>query len=154
AWAYRPGVTECLLTGTVTCPEGKFPITASLKGVEGVAGSEGGSATRQWMIERPRVSGFIDESRATRTPYGWLVPVLELHGTLFGALYVKESAIGGTSSHVYTYLAFVAEPGDLRWIEVARDPLLQLAFAAPTAIAHPDEYKNYTEQHFLKLRAP
>jgi hypothetical protein len=152
AWAYKPGMTEALVTGTVTCPEGKFPISVSLKGLEGVSSAEGGGG-RQWMIERPRVGGFIDESRTTRTPYGWLVLALEETGTRIGKIYVDRTLRGGPGSHVYTYHAFIAEKGNPQgWDEVARDPFWQLGFAAPTAITFPNDYKDYTEKHLFKLR--
>jgi hypothetical protein len=149
AWAYKPGMTECILTGTVKCAEGTFPVTVSLKGFEGVAGAESGGG-RQWMIERPQVSGFIDEPRASRTPYGWLVSALEESGSIYGKLYVGQTLFG-PSSHAYTYRAFVAEKGDLHWIEVVRDPLMQLAFAGPAAVALPNDYQSYIENHFYKL---
>jgi hypothetical protein len=148
-WTYRPGVTECLLTGAVKCPEGTFPITVILKGVEGVSGAEGGG--RQWMLERAQPSGFIEQGRATRTPYGWLVLVLERSGTNFGKLFVSNAGFGG-GSHYFAYRGFIAEggaPGE--WIDVARTPLLQLALAAPSAIAGPTDYADYVEKHLFGL---
>jgi hypothetical protein len=102
------------------------------------------------MIERPQVGGFIDETRAARTPYGWLLQLLEESGSSFGKFYIGQ-VLAGPSTHAYTYRAFVAEKGDARWVEVARDPLMRLAFAAPMAIAFPNDYQNYIDNHFFKL---
>jgi hypothetical protein len=41
-WSYKPGMVDCLLHGTVKCPEGTFPVLIPLKGMEGVTGAEGG----------------------------------------------------------------------------------------------------------------
>ncbi len=92
-WAYRPGMTEMLADRNRYVPGGKFPISMSLKGVEAAAGSEGGGG-RQWVIGPARMTGYIEESKITRTPYGWLVYLLERNGADFGAIYVKTTVWG------------------------------------------------------------
>jgi hypothetical protein len=152
SWAYKPGSIECTVTGSVTCPEGTFPVVVPLKAVEGVKGPEGGDR-RQWMIDRPRGGAFIDQSRVTRTPYGWLVVALEDGGNKFGREFVGHAA-GGPVTHAYAYRAFVAEGGDTRgWAEVARDPqqILQFLFAAPARAAGDAGYAEYMDKHFYKL---
>jgi hypothetical protein len=163
-WAYKPGTIDCVLQGTVKCPEGTFPIVLPLKGVDGVTGTEGGGGGRQWTILRPGGGGFIDQSRATRTDYGWLVLYLELTGASFGKSFVGHLAVGPTS-HSYVYRAFVAPGGDFAgWtgVAVGRDAtgapnhLLtlasHLAFAVPARAWLGDAgYIEYMDKQFFKL---
>jgi hypothetical protein len=150
-WSYKPGTVECVLQGTVKCPEGTFPIVVPLKGVEGVVTAEGGSVGRQWMITRPPASGFIDQARATRTAYGWLLMFFEIDGGGFGKGYVSHLA-GGPSAHTYAYRAFVVPGGDRAgWSAVAADQLAHLAFAVPARAAFGDAgYAEYMDKHFYK----
>jgi hypothetical protein len=160
-WSYKSGTVECLLTGTLKCPEGAFPVSLVLRGTEGVSGAEGGG--RQWTIDRPR-GGFIDESRAARTPYGWMVHLLEASGGSYGREYLGHT-MAGPGSHYYAYRAYVAQPGEpvrlgesarerpvpAGWAEVARSPLLQLAFAAPAHLAGDAGYADYRANRFFAL---
>lgn len=149
-WAHRPGVVECVVTGTAKCPEGSFPVMISLRGVEGGAG-------RQWVIMPPQAGGFVDQSRAARTHYGHLVQFLEFNGAAFGKGYLAALS-GGPLGHQYAYRAFVAPGGDAPgWGAVAfnpRDPreqfLWQLAFAMPSAAFGDAGYAEYMNTQFLK----
>jgi hypothetical protein len=161
-WSYRGGSVECQLTGTVKCPEGSFPVTVFLKGEEGVSGAEGGG--RQWTIMRPRGGGYVNQSRATRTPYGWMVALLEAAGGNYGRDYVAHT-LSGPGSHYYAYRAYVKEAGPPRplgesprdrpppggWAEVAATPLLQLAFAAPAHLGGDEGYADYRASRFFTL---
>lgn len=162
-WEYRPGGVDSALSGVVKCPEGTFPVTVSLKGYEGMAGAEGGGG-RQWAVERPRGGGFVDQARTARTRYGWTVLLLEAAGGGYGREYVAHLA-AGPGGHAYAYRAYVAEkseprqvgppprerPQDRGWAEVARTPLLQLAFAAPVRVAGDAGYADYRENRFFAL---
>lgn len=118
-WAYKPGVIECLVTGTVTCAEGTFPLTLALRGFEGVtkgdgsagAPAGGASAGRQWMVVRPPQGGFVDQSRASRTTYGWLVAILEGDGALAGRSFLDYQGAGPVGRE-YAHRAFVTPGGD------------------------------------------
>jgi hypothetical protein len=165
-WEMKPGgVIECLLTGTVKCPEGTFPVSIPMKGTEGVSGEGGG---RQWTVERPQAGGFIDQSRATRTPYGWMLVLLEAGGGNFGHEYVETTARGGPGSHYYAYRAYIKQEsgprklGDLvarvspppppgGWVEVALVPRWQLAFAGPCRLAGEAGYPEYLANQFYAL---
>lgn len=151
-WNNKPGVIECTLLGSVQCPEGTFPVTIPLKGIEGVTSESGGAGARQWMIERPR-SGFVDPSQVTRTAYGWLVWLLEKDGGAFGRGFVDHARFG-TATHPYLYQGFIRPGGDRPgWAEVALDPrgLSQLAFAAVVGAIDPTGYRDYLQQHFFRL---
>jgi hypothetical protein len=161
-WGYKSGTVDCLLTGTVKCPEGSFPVALSLKGAEGVSGAEGGK--RLWGIDRSPSGGYIDQSRAARTPYGWMVHLLEASGSGYGREYVGHTR-AGAGSHYYAYRAYVKQPGEpvrlgesarerpapTGWSEVARSPLLQLAFAGPAHVAGDAGYADYRANHFFAL---
>ncbi len=151
-WNNRPGVIECTLLGTVQCPEGSFPVTIPLRGIEGVTSESGGTGARQWMIERPR-GGFVDQSQVTRTTYGWLVWLLEKDGGSFGRGFVDHARFG-PSTHPYLYRAFILPGGDRQnWAEVALDPrgVSQLAFAAVIGTIDPTGYRDYLHQNFFRL---
>ncbi|MDY3557004.1 hypothetical protein R5W24_006187 [Gemmata sp. JC717] len=133
-WSYKPGTIDCISNGEITCPEGKFPVVVGLKGVEGVTGADVG---RQWMIVRPQSGGFIRQDKAERTTYGWMLLMLEANGGAFGKAFIDHVGFG-PAGHPYLYRAFAEEGGDPKWLTVARDPFLQIAFAIPTAAAYPN----------------
>ncbi|MBM3980565.1 MAG: hypothetical protein FJ304_09810 [Planctomycetes bacterium] len=118
-WEYKPGVIECLVTGTATCAEGTFPLSLRLRGFEGVtkgdgsagAPTGGASAGRQWMITRPPQGGFLDQSRSARTTYGWLVAFLEGDGALAGKAFLDYQGAGPVGRE-YAHRAFVTPGGD------------------------------------------
>ena len=158
-WAYKPGQIDCLLNGTIKCPEGTFPIVVPLKGVDGVTGAEGGGGGRQWSIAHPP-GGFIDQAKTTRTEYGWLLVGLEVDGAAFGKSFVNHLAFG-PSSHNFVYRAFIAPGGDLPgWANAAvprdiphpRWPMAShLAFAVPARAGLGDAgYDEYMDKHFFK----
>ncbi|QJW98322.1 hypothetical protein [Frigoriglobus tundricola] len=159
-WTYKPGVIDAQITGTVTCPEGTFPIAIPLKGVEGGVTGEGAAAGRQWAIIRPQSGGFFDSRGVTRTPYGWLVMYLEMDGAAFGKAFIAHLT-AGPGAQAYAYRAFVAPGGDREgWGAVAldRNGLMQLAFAGPAGVAsllagQPADagYAAYTANQFYKL---
>lgn len=151
-WENKSGTIDCGFTGTVTCPEGTFPVVIPLKGVEGITASEGGGGGRQWMIAW-RSGNFIQQDKVELTGYGWLVAILEGQGGAFGKMFVDDLNFG-PSGHPYLYRAFIAPVGDLSWRGVVRNPLMHFAFAVPLAVAHPggySEYLAYTENSFFKL---
>ncbi len=149
-WAYKPGTVECVVTGTVKCAEGVFPVLVPLKGTDGVSGEGGG---RQWTITRPGGGGFVDQARVARTPYGRMLQQLEQEGSNVGREFVRHLSFG-PSSHVYAYRAFVMPGGDrATWAPMAFDPIAQLAGAAPIRAAAGDfGYAEYIDKHFFKFR--
>ena len=157
-WSYKPDAVDCTFAGTVTCPEGSFPVLVPLKGVEGVTGGESGSA-RQWMIVRPQGGGFVQHDKVERTPYGWLVGQLENDGGAFGKAYIASVAGGmaalGPAAPAYLYHGFVADGGKLNeWVAVVRDPLRALALAAPLgadAAATGRGYAQHLATEFYRL---
>ncbi|QDU22410.1 hypothetical protein [Urbifossiella limnaea] len=76
-WSIQAGGVACVATGTLVCPEGKFPMQFPLKAVDAVAGSEG-SLGRQWQVV-PSQNGFQRDDPQL-TSYGWLVRDLQLQG--------------------------------------------------------------------------
>jgi hypothetical protein len=152
-WRHIPGAIECLVLGTVECREGTFPAIIPLRGGEGVTGS--GSSGRQWVITRPQNTGFIDQSKVQRTPYGWLVSELEKDGGGFGMGFVSH--LRGPSSLQYAYRGFIVPGGDwVEWGFIAGDPsphrVLQLAFAGPSSALGDAGYADYLDKHLFKLR--
>jgi len=160
AWAYKSESIDALATGTVTCPEGTFPVVIPLRGVKrGIAG-EGAAVGWQWAIVRPQSGGFLDQRGAVRTPYGWLMMYLEMDGAGVGKLFTTQTA-AGPGAPMYAYRAFVAPGGDREgWGAVALDKsgLLQFAFAGPAGAlsfvnGQPVDagYAAYMANQFFKL---
>jgi hypothetical protein len=148
-WSYRPGAIDCVFTGTVTCPEGVFPVSVPLKGVEGITAGEGGGGGRQWSVAWKPGGTFIQQDKVERTGYGWLVLILELDGGGFGKAFIDHVNFGPTS-YPYLYRAFVAEPADTSWLAVARSPGIHLFFAAPFGILHPNASRDQLAASFFK----
>jgi hypothetical protein len=146
-WGARPGAIDSGLSLTATCPEGRFPLVVLMKGLDGAPGPDGGRAgPRQWLVSRPQGGGFVDQSRAARTPYGWFVEYLERDGGAFGRGFVSFAA-NGPAAHPYAYRAFVAaDDGDRKsWRDLGQ-PIsgrLQIAFALATGARGDDWAAGY-----------
>lgn len=112
-WAYRPNGVECVYTGTLSCPEGTFPVHLPLRAVEsGVAGEGGG---RQWQVVFAAKAGsFVQREQVRITPYGWFVQDLEQQAGTIGRTFILTCG-----DHAVRSLAYgaAAEPND--------DPLLR-----------------------------
>lgn len=162
-WTHRPGQVDCVLNGTLKCPEGIFPIIVPLQGMEGVTGPEGGGGGRQWSIVKPITTGFIDNARAARTEYGWSLAMLQADGAQFGKAFVNHMAPGPTA-HPYLYRGFIApgsDPGAWAALALGLDPngpltpqmttISHLAFVAPVRVALGDAgYADYMANQFYK----
>lgn len=149
-WSYKPGTIDCTFAGVMTCPEGRFPVTVPLKGVEGLAPGESGG--RQWMIVRPQGGGFVQQDRVERTNYGWLVVLLELNGGAFAKTFIDHVGLGGPTGHPYLYRAFVAESRDPgAWAAVVRNHWMHIAFAAPLGITQPGTHAGRIPDGFFTL---
>jgi hypothetical protein len=137
--------TKCDTTGTVECREGVFPISVTLVG-QSARGTPGG---RQWMVFRPQ-NGFIEEAKVRRTPYGWLIDILQSNGGGFGRMFVAHSRSPG--SQPFAYRGFIAPGGNwAEWAPVAMDPQLAFAFALPTAALGDAGYTDFIQNRFFKL---
>lgn len=148
-WSYRPGAIDCVFTGTVTCPEGVFPVSVPLKGVEGVNAGETGGGGRQWSVAWRPGGTFVQQEKVERTGYGWLVLLLELEGSGFGKAFIDHINFG-PASYPYLHRAFIAEPADPSWLAVARSPAVHVFFAAPFGILHPNAYRDSLAASFFK----
>ena len=159
-WTYKPGAVDVLITGTVTCPEGTFPIAIPMKGIEGGVTGEGVAVGRQWAIIRPQGGGFFDPRNVLRTPFGWLVMYLDMDGAAVGKAFISLTA-GGPSAQTFAYRAFITPSGDREgWggVAVERSGLMQLAFAGPAGVlsvlsgqSADAGYAKYMENEFYKL---
>jgi hypothetical protein len=78
-WMYRAGGIDCAFTGTLKCPEGRFPFLVGLRGIEATGGESGGR--QWWVIHAP--NGYIQRDKLRLTPYGWMMSELENSGMSF-----------------------------------------------------------------------
>jgi hypothetical protein len=144
-WTARPGMIDSGLIVTATCPEGTFPLAVQMRGLDGAPGPDGGRAgPRQWLVSRPQGGGFVDQARAARTPYGWLVYYLEVNGGEFGRGFVSFAA-NGPPAHPYAYRAFVVADDGARagWRAIGGNGRLQIAFALATGARGDDWAAGY-----------
>lgn len=156
-WTARPGAMECGLVGRVSCPEGTFPVSIMLKASDGVTAADGApGGPRQWVVVRPQgATGFVDQSRAARTPYGWLLQYLEADGASFGRAFVSFAG-NGPAAYPYVYRAFVAPDDGERttWRTLASSAVAQLAFApafGATGRAPDAGYAEFREKALFRL---
>ncbi|MCI0702129.1 MAG: hypothetical protein L0241_13685 [Planctomycetia bacterium] len=154
-WSYKPGMIDCVYSGKIVCPEGVFPIAVPLKGFEGVTESGGGGGGgRQWMVMPPQGTGFIEHDKVTRTPYGWLVFILEFDGSSFGKEFVSH-LVGGPAYHAYLYRGFIVPGGDKQlWGVIAATAPVRLAVGGGLGMAAPyngSNYTQYTQTQFFRL---
>jgi hypothetical protein len=158
-WTYKPGTVECVVALTAQCAEGTFPTTVVLRGMEGPAG--GATAGRFWTIVRPQNGGFIDSTKATRTPYGWLIAILEQDGGGFGKAFVQH--LRGPLSSRFAYRGFIAPGGDrtvwgplaLNFNLVAQLQLvfgLQFMFGLPAGVLEVPGYADYLDKQLFRPR--
>ena len=79
-WGLKTTGVDGVVAGTVSCPEGTFPVHLPLRGVEAGAGGVGVGG-RQWQFNLPAAgAGYVQRDQARLTPYGWLVFNLEQDG--------------------------------------------------------------------------
>lgn len=106
-WSIRAGGVECVATGTVVCPEGRFPMQFPLKAVDAAPGSEGGVG-RQWQVV-PTTTGYLrDEPRLT--PYGWLLRDVQYQGKDVVHQFMAESR--ERTMRPYATYAYAGMTGD------------------------------------------
>jgi hypothetical protein len=84
-WSTRAGGVDCAYSGVLKCPEGQFPVTVALRGME-PTGTE--AAGRQWMVMFNPASGYVARDQMSLTKYGWLMQVLEESGAQFGNQFI------------------------------------------------------------------
>jgi hypothetical protein len=153
SWERRPGgVVECLITATAECREGRFPIAVRLSGEE--AGTATAATGRQWRVVPPQEAGFIEQSRVTRTAYGWLVWELEREGGGFGRDFVK-ALVSGPEARTYLYQGFI-RPGTnpQAWAAVAGTTPGRVALGGGlgAAVSYDNGYPSGIEKNFFRLR--
>lgn len=87
-WSAKPTGVECTVSGTLTCPEGAFPVAVGLKAVDARPGAEGGGG-RQWQVMMPS-TGYVQRDQVRLTPYGWFVIQLEVSGGDVGRQFIAQ----------------------------------------------------------------
>jgi hypothetical protein len=102
-WRYMAWGVDALAGGTVKCAEGTFPLAIPMKAVEGVTGSDGGPAGRQWQIMMHPGQTYIARDQVARTRYGWTVLELERQGSRVGREFIQRA----TSSYDWPILAYI-----------------------------------------------
>ena len=95
-WVNRQYGIDCQYSGAVKCREGVFPLLIPVKGIE--SGIVSQTPGRKWLVSIPPNGLFVPEG-STRTPYGWLVELLEQSGTQFGKDFFAVIGTGGPSAN-------------------------------------------------------
>jgi hypothetical protein len=104
-WTATATGIDCVVTATLKCPEGVFPMQVSIQGVESAAGTDG-PAGRQWKVVYD-ASGFVQREQARITPYGWLVNKLEITGGDYGRQFISLSS-HSRDARLAAYLEYTA----------------------------------------------
>lgn len=153
-WRYQNAVVDCILAGTLTCPEGTFPVHVPLKGTESPAGAEGGTG-RQWQV-LPSEAGYIQRERIALTPFGWLMYDIELDGGRFGRSFIGIAARPGWQYIVYRDFLRpagnpAAPPADVvaAWGAVASG--IGVGLGLPSLPGEITNYRKYIGERFLAL---
>jgi hypothetical protein len=150
-WVYRPFGIECVFTGYLKCPEGKFPLVVSLMGGEAPPGT-GVPTGRQWAVLIPQ-QGVIDVEKILGTPYGWRVAELEASGTMFGREFIARSG-AGPEMLPFVYQTMINETGDSQQWELIRltTPVRwAVGSGLATAVPFSGNYAEYLKTRLLKL---
>lgn len=173
-WVYKENGIECVFTGTFKCPEGTFPLSIPMKGIESGSTAEGGTVGRQWQI-LPTQGGFIQRDKARFTPYGWMLMSLERSGSEYCAHLVMMSALGpGIRPYIYQlfvpggqdpqvwcrYLTITPRTGTAEkdvpngpWFDVFTTLPGAVAVGGSPVVSQPFNaaYQTYLQQKFLRL---
>jgi len=151
-WSYKPTGVECVVAGTLTCPEGTFPLSIPMKGLE--AGSKGDGGGRQWQITLPQSGGgFVQREQVKLTPYGWYLIELEGQGSAFARAFVRDC--GEPNRRVFAAVAY-AQAGDapaLRTLTTEGAAARLAAVGVPGGLAWspgPAEFRA-TAEHLFRL---
>jgi hypothetical protein len=150
-WLYRPGSIDCVLTGTVKCPEGRFPIELALKGLESLPGSE--MMGRQWSISPPQGGGFIVQNKVARTPYGLIIQELDGAGAQFGRVFI-ERASSGPEAQAFLYQVMIRSNANLPfWQKVMLTSPQRIAVGGGLSLTIPftKDYTDYVQNQLFRL---
>lgn len=124
-WSSRPWGVECEFSATLSCPEGVFPLSIPVKGLEPTTAAEA-AAGRQWAVVIP-ANGYIIRDKVQYTAYGALLAALEVSGGQFGRQFITASNQG---PHIQHYL-YQRTIGPLHqadfWEQQARTSLARIA---------------------------
>ena len=126
-WASLPNEVDCVVAGTVRCPEGTFPISVPLRGVE----TPGGLTGRQWQVRMTGERGYIIKDEARLTQYGWFVNLLQAQGTDIARQFMIGISDRRDRMFVYSIIANSEDNPALRFLNPARAPALVAGFGGP-----------------------
>jgi hypothetical protein len=151
-WSSRPWGVECEFGATLTCPEGVFPLSIPVKGLEPTTPAEA-AVGRQWAVVIP-ANGYIIRDKVQYTRYGALIAALEVSGSQFGRQFISVSSQG---PHIQHYL-FQRTIGPLEksefWEQLAKDTLARQALAGGPSGPLPfitEESTQFFRDKFLTL---
>jgi hypothetical protein len=147
----RPNGIECVYSGTLTCPEGIFPVEIPMKGVDGSAGSKSGG--REWMLGIPQGNAFVQDKIA-RTAYGWQMADIEKSGGEVGKTFLGLIAKGPAVYPFAYHLMMAPESKMAYWLSVSDQTPARWALAGGPASFLPfftADQQKYFRDDFFKL---
>lgn len=151
-WSSRPWGVECEFGATLTCPEGVFPLSIPVKGIEPTSSAEA-AVGRQWAIVIPP-NGFIIRDKVQYTRYGAMLAALEYSGGQFGRQFITTSSHGPHIQH-YLYQRTIAPLEQANfWEQQALNSLARQALAGGVAGPLPfitAESTRFFQDKFLTL---
>ncbi|HYH65444.1 MAG TPA: hypothetical protein VD866_12180 [Urbifossiella sp.] len=149
-WAIKTGGVDCVATGTLTCPEGEFPLQFNLRGVDAAPGSEG-SGGRQWQVVATP-NGFLRE-QPKLTPYGWLVGDVQNSGRNFTYEFMAMARERGLRPYAALVHADLFKEPELRMITADGGAARLAAVGAPAGLFWqiPDQMYTVTAAKMFRL---
>jgi len=135
-WTTRPGGVDCAFSGLLKCPEGKFPVTVALRGMEPTSSEAVG---RQWMVIFSPSNGYVARDQQSLTKYGWLMLALEESGTQFGNQFLSNLR-NGPWVIPYTYQTMITadpKPSAGYWLMSGSTALARTGVTGGLSAAHP-----------------
>ncbi len=146
-WVTKDTGVECVYTGTITCPEGSFPVRIPLKGFEAISSAEGSAVGRQWQIVVPQ-GGFMNRDEIALTDYGWMVLALEAQASGRANEFLQTLGLG-PAVRPYVFHDTVMQDGEPgTWIVLVNNLSGRVALCGGTALAQP-----YTTEYEKALAA-
>jgi hypothetical protein len=151
-WASRPWGVECEFGATLSCPEGIFPLSIPVKGLEPTTSAEA-ALGRQWAVVIPP-NGYIIRDKVQYTTYGALLAALETSGGQFARQFITASSQGPHIQH-YLYQRMIGplERAEF-WEQQAQKSLTRIALlggaAGPLPFFTADSFEFFREK-FLSL---
>ncbi len=151
-WATRPWGVDCVFGVTLRCPEGIFPLSIPVKGIEPQSPAEA-AAGRQWSVVVPQ-QGYVITDRIQFTRYGAFLAALEASGGQYGRQFITHSSAGPHVQHFLYQRMIGPLEHEPFWAQLDRTTLARAALLGGLGSFSPfitAESVRFYRERFLRL---